>query len=189
MCNPIALVAASVAVQGAGAIQGAMAANAAGKAQQAQYNYIAETNRIQAEEAIKVGERRDKASQDLGALEAAKLGRSVRGVIGAQKSALAKQGVGGVTAADILTDTLDKKSLDEMAIRYNADIRSWEAKTGAAYQSWDLNNQSTFNKIAGQNARAAGKAQATASLFSGASSILGTLGTYSLYNQNLAKVK
>lgn len=174
MCTPLlALGAVAAATTAAGGAYSASQQNQAGKSQQAYYNYIADQNKQAADYALKIGEARDTASQNQGALESAKHARDVASFSASQKAIMAANGLASdsVTATDITGDTFDKGKLDEMMIRYNADQRSWEAKTGAAYQSWDLNNQSTMNRFAGINARRAGAANANSTLFSTAASV------------------
>lgn len=184
MCEPVSLslMAASVGLQTVGAIQGASAANAAGKANQQYYDYIAAQNKASADEAVRVGAQKADMAQMKGSQDSAKYARSASEFRGLQRATSAAMGVtSGATAEDIAYDTLTKEGLDEQAIRYNADLAAWSAKTGAAYEAWDYRNQSNLNTMAGVNARNAGKTQAKASLIGGATSIANTLYNGSLY--------
>lgn len=192
MCDPISitigtLAVASMATSIAGGVTAANAQKAQGKASQNYYNYIAEQNRLAAEAAEKTGEQKDTLSQNQGALESQKVSRTARQFEGAQKASLAANKIGGgsVTAADLILDTFDKSRLDEIAVRFNADTRSYEAKENAKYTAWDLRNQEKLNRMAGSNARMAGNAAANAtkintvsSVLDTASSTLGSVGTY-----------
>lgn len=185
MCAPVPvlLTAATVATQAYGAYSGAQAANAQGKSNQNYYDYVAGQNRTAADYALKTGDARANASQVQGALDTAKYVREASSFGATQRATSAAAGVGGgsVTAEDIGYDTLTKQKLDEMAIRYNADVASYSAKQGAAYEAYDQNNQAILNTMAGKNARAAGKASAKASLIQGATAIANTGMTYNMY--------
>lgn len=95
------------------------------------------------------------------------------GLAGTQKAALAANGIGGgsVTAADIAGDTFDKKKMDELAIRYNADVKSWEYQENAKNQIWDLTNQQNQLRVAAKNAKIAGRNAAIGTLISTAASV------------------
>lgn len=173
MCDPVSMFVVSAAVTGAGAVQQAGAARAAGRANQQYYNFVSEQNKQAADAAITVGNDQANQAQLKGAMDSAKYARSASEFRGVQRATSAAMGVGAgsATAEDIGYDTMSKEQLDQQAIRYNADLQSWSAKTGAKYQAWDYRNQSSLNSMAGVNARRAGNAQATASLISGATSI------------------
>ena len=68
-----------------------------------------------------------------------KLGRDVSRVTGAQKAALGAAGVGGVTAEDIAAGTFDIAKLDELSIRYNADLNAFSINTQARSEIRALN--------------------------------------------------
>jgi len=169
MCNAAIL---SMGMTAWGGYTQAKAADQAGKAQQAQYNYIAEQNRQAAEAAKKRGEMEDTISQNQGALESKTLSQKAMQVEGAQKAAIGANKIGGsVSALDLTQDTYDKANLDKLAIRFNADSRSWEAKENAKYKAWDFNNQANLNTLAGQQARQAGKIQKRALLINTAGQV------------------
>ena len=174
MCTPAAIpLVASMAVTAVGALQSSQGAMATGKSQRDYYNYIADQNKQQAETAIKIGEARSNASQDYGAIEASGAGKRAASISASQTAAQAANGVAGsVTAADVLSDTATKANMDQQLIRYNADQKSWEAKTNADYQSWDYRNQEGQNRVAGKNAYNAAKIQSRTSLLQGAGSVL-----------------
>lgn len=64
---------------------------------------------------------------------------------------------GSATAEDIALDTLDKQKMDEMAIRYNANLKYW-----------DQENQAKSYRYAAQNAISAGNVAATNTLLGSA---------------------
>jgi len=161
---------------------------AQGKATQKMNQYQADVAAEQARIDARTADQNITAVQDQ-ASQASKLQkRNLKALEGEQKGVLAASGVGGgsVTAADIGKSTFDTAKLDEIAIRYNADYKSWALKTGADFNVWDLGNQKNQYLMAGKNAAMAGGINATGSLLSGASSALTSTGTaitnYKAYN-------
>ena len=69
--------------------------------------------------------------QGAAAEEAKTLFREVSRVVGQQKATVGTLGIGGVTAEDIASDTFETSKLDEIAIRFNADWKSWQIKDRA----------------------------------------------------------
>ena len=89
-----------------------------------------------------------------------------------QRAALAANGIPlyGGTAADIGLDTANKTKMDELAIRFNADTKSWETNQQARDFNWQSQNQAQQYRYAGQNAKRAGKANAFSTILSTAAS-------------------
>lgn len=85
-------------------------------------------------------------------------------------------GIQGVTAEDIANDTFNKQRLDELAIRYNADVKSWETNTQAANQNWAAQTQANQYRYAAKNAKHAGKIAAFTTLLGTATSTASMLG-------------
>lgn len=191
MCAPLLAVAAVAGLQMGGAAYSANQQNQAGKETQKYYNYLADQNKIAADEARKQGIRETTAAQTEGAFEAKRLGRNVRQFAASQLAAAAANGIGGgsVTTQDLALDTFEKGKLDEMAIRYNADQKSWAAQTGADYKAWDFENQATQNRISGVQARRTASRQANATLLSGATQAIGSFATYGMYGGGGAAAK
>ena len=181
MCAPAVLAPIAIGMTVAGGIFSAQAQAAAGRAQQGYYNYQAEINRQQAAAALQIGEQRATLAESEGALESGRALRSASELAGAQKAVLASNNVGGssVTAQDIYSDTFDKEKLDQIMIRYNADVKAHAAKTGAAYEAFDYENQAKLNQLAGRNARKAGNANAIGTLLGTAGSVANS--AYSIY--------
>ncbi len=144
----------------------------AGKASSSYYNYLSDTAKINADlsDVEAVSEKRQINAQLLD--EETSITNRVSETVGAQKAAVV-QGVGASSrsAQDIIKDTLDKGSLDEMALRLNADIKSNNADITAATNHMNFDLQGAGYRIAGGNARAAGSAAGAASLLQGAGSV------------------
>jgi hypothetical protein len=173
-------------VQAVGGLYSASEQRKSGAATQRYYDALALQSDQEADIALKIGEQRETIAQDQGAYESGVVARNANKVAGQQAVTLAANGItGGVTKEDIARDTFDKKTLDMMAVRYNADTRGWEAKTEAKYKAWDAKNRSSQYKMSGVNARKAGNAAGVATLFNTASQVLGTSLSYSLRGGSL----
>ena len=189
MCAPMLALGVGLGVQAIGGIYSAQQANQAGKSQQAYYNYVAAQNRAQAEAVRKAADKQSIFIQDSAAIENAQLGRSAAQLASTQKASLTANGVdlSSGTAADIAADTHDKRKLDEIMIRRNADLKSYSAITQGDFDAKDLENQSQLNIMAGQNARKAGKVAAVSTLIGTAGQVAG--GYYNAKYGNLARIK
>lgn len=182
MCAPVAMLAIAGGISAAGGLYSASQENAAGKAEQSFYDAQAKTSEQQAEFARETGAQRDTLAQDQGALNSKIVSRNYAVQDAARRVALAANGQGGsVTESNIVGDTMDKRSLDEATISYNANAKSWEAKQNAAYESWSDLTQADQFRTAGVNSRRAGAARANSTLLSTAGSIAGMGLTYSEY--------
>lgn len=175
MCSPQVLQPLALGLQIGGGAYSAFQQNQAGKANQKYYNALS----IQAEQeagiAKQIGERRATLAEDQGVIDSKIVARNADKVAAEQQVALAANGAGGgVTAQDIVADAFDKRKLDELAVRYNADSRAWEATTDAAYKSWDALNRKAQYTEAGVNARRVGAANAASTLFSTATQVIGS---------------
>jgi hypothetical protein len=136
------------------AAYGAYAANESGKAQQDLATRNARLLEQSAASEIEAGNE-----------EANALRMRTRKLIGAQKAALAGQGVnvGSEVAGDLRDDALGMSMMDEQRIRKNA-FRS----------AWNINTQASNQRLSGQYARRAGQNQAIGT-------VLGGIGDASMY--------
>jgi hypothetical protein len=131
----------------------------AGK-QEKQYNqYLAGVSRMNADLARASGESQ---ARTVGAQTAEQVGQiheRGRDVVGAQKVALAAggAGVGSKTAEQLVSDTLTKTNLDEMAIRYNADLKMKNLRLQAESTAMNEENKAEGYEMAGKNAKKAAK--------------------------------
>lgn len=174
MCDP--LTATFATLQVAGAVQGASSANKAGKANAAYYKSLADANEVAAGEVLKAGRIKENMAQAQAGRDTEIIQRESADLRAKQVAIAAANGMGAgsVTAEDIGSDTLTRQRMDELAIRYNADMDSWAAKTDAQNQAWDLRSQAGFNRQSAVNARQAGRNNAIASLIGGATSLAST---------------
>jgi len=143
-----------------------------GQAQKKQAKYAEEVANQQAALTERTAEQNVNLTQESGKFQAKELARKSIALEGEQKGMMAAQGIGGgsVTAQDITRATYDTAKLDELALRYNTDAKSWALKNNAMYQSWDLGTQAKQYGIAGKNYARAGTINVASSLLSGAGS-------------------
>jgi hypothetical protein len=134
------------------------AAEDAGNRENAYYKYLAGTSRLN----IGLVEAQAKSdSEQVGAQqmdEVRAINERGRETVGAQKAALVSgAGVGSKTAEQIVSDTVSKTNLDEMALRYNADVKIKNIRIGAKGEAFNLENQAQGYEMAGRNAEVAGQ--------------------------------
>lgn len=105
--------------------------------------------------------------------QGAKLMKEYQVTAGTQKAALAAQGIGGgsVTAEDIASSTFDKAKLDQVALKYNADLKSYEIQEEAKNDIYGLNVQQSYLNAMAKNARTASKSKAFGTLLGTAASM------------------
>ena len=172
---PMVVMAAASLYQGS---QQAQNEQQAGRNEALYYKYLSGTARQNARLAdvsaeSQVSEVGAQEQQEMAALHAKK-----RETIGAQKAALVTgAGVGSKTAEQIVSDTENKTNLDEMALRYNADLKMKSIRIGAQAQAMNLENQATGYDYAGINAKKAAKIKSNATLLG-----TGTSTAFNLYS-------
>lgn len=172
MCDPVTI--AVVATAAAGATQ-AYGQYQEGVAQNKMYQFQADQNRMEGNLAVTRGQKQSELIQDTASKEGKRLKTQQAGFSASQRAAMAASGVTGVTAQDITSDSFSKQRLDEMALRYNYDTKSYEVTEGAKYQKYALDTQADQLGFAGKNAKRAGKMKAYSTLLSTASSTAGMI--------------
>lgn len=146
------------------------------KAKQNYYNYLASQNEAQATRTIKAGEDQVSAIQTGSLQSQIELDRQSKQLEGRQKAVLARNGVWGNsrTAGDILDDTLTQEERDATALRYNAEVKSWESRTNAKETARALREQASGYRMGGDNARMSGEINRTTSLLSTVTNVADT---------------
>jgi len=179
-----AMAIASIGATVAGTMIQSNAARQAGAAQAAMNKYQADVAHQQALLAQRTAEQNTRLTQISSSEDTAQLQRKYATLRGAQVAARAASGIGGgsVTEGDIATDTFRNQTLDEMAIRYKADVKSWALKEGGTLEAWGQETQANQYRMAGSAAERAAKIQSRATLFAGASSVANTGMTYGYYS-------
>ena len=173
-----------MAVQMYGGMQQASAEREAGRAaedagnrENAYYKYLAGTSRLN----IGLVEAQAKSdSEQVGAQEMDEV-RAInergRETVGAQKVALVSgAGVGSKTGEQLVADTANKTNLDEMALRYNADVKMKNIRIGAEGESFNLENQAQGYEMAGRNAQISGQNNRRAANLRATGTLINTAG-------------
>lgn len=162
---------AATALATSSTVGSALAQKYQGDMQESYYNFLAEQSRFKANLLKKEGEEQSQLIQYQASQLSKKLSENVRKTESTQRSAMISNGLdlGSVTAEDLINDTIHKASLDDMIIRYNADLAAYNAKKNAIYSSFDAYAQGAGQSLAGQIYGAAGNLGATNTLLSGAS--------------------
>lgn len=172
MCAPVAigLMAAGTAMQMYGSYR-------QGKSMEAYYNYLAQENEKEAVRVMGRAQDEKKLINYQQSQEQHKLVSDTSTLEGTQKATMAANGVysTSVTAEDIARDTQNKKVMDEMAIRYNADTKMWETQKAAEDTAASLRSNASLNRMAGRQAFKSGQLGAWASLLGGAGQIGGSM--------------
>lgn len=170
MCTAIAAV---MGLQVAGGlVQGQAAANE-GVAKQNYYNWLATNNDAQAKRVVKAGDEEVTGVQNVALQSQVELERQARRLEGRQKTVQAKNGVWGNsrTAQDIAKDTLTQEGRDAAALRYNADVKSWEARTSAAETARALREGAQGYRMGGEMARTTGNINRVTSIIGTATNV------------------
>lgn len=143
-----------------------------GQSQKNMYNYQAQAALLQKQQVANVAQANISSAQDQAARQATMLARQQSTVAGSQKAFLGAQGLGSsVTAANIATDTLNKQQLDQMTLKYNANVKAWSITNQANAQEWGLGVEATQDKYAAKNAAFAGDIGAGSTLLSTAAQV------------------
>ena len=165
MCDPVsATIALTIAAGGYQAISQVQQ----GKQARSMANYQAEMVNAQNELQKRTAETNISLTQDQAARDATQHARDVARVEGSQRANMGALGLSGsTTASDIMKDTFNTAKLDETAIRYNADVKSWALKN-----NMDIGN---FNALAEESQlRASGKNAVTAGYYNAGGTLLNT---------------
>ncbi len=184
MCVPVLVGVAMAATAAAGGYS-AYNQYQTGAAQNKYYNTMANNANTEAryaleegEAALKVGDLQSKLIQDQASAEGKNLKTGQAEFNAKQRASFAAMGLSGVSVEDITKNTLSKEKLDELTLRYNADIHSWETETDAKYknqakkyQAWQSNIQADQLRYQGKAAFHVGKTGAATTLLSTAASV------------------
>lgn len=168
MCNPALVVG---GLQIASGVVQARSNIAEGNAQNAYYQYMAQQNENQAALTERTAQAQSRIIQDVTKEKGKALAGEGARLRASQKAALASSGVTGITAEDITKDTLNTQLLDELSLRYNADVQSYETLEGAKNNAYGLRSQATGFRGAGEMAKKAGRRNAFATLLGTAASV------------------
>ena len=154
MCEPTTLLLGSLALTGASGLYQASAARAAGRYEQ----QVAERNAT-------IADQQAEQARQIGNIEEERQLRRVRAALGAQRAALAANGidVNSGTALDLQAETAGFGAADALNLRSNALREAWGFKVDATNQ-----------RNAGRAARAQGRNQAIGTLLTTGAQMAGT---------------
>jgi hypothetical protein len=160
------------------ALTGAMSAYGQyqeGRQQKKYYNYLADVAKTEAEYNYRIGQKQSQMVQDAAKYEDKDKKREILRFAAAQKASIVANGIdlSSVTASDLVGDTISGARADELAIRFNADAKSWSIETDAQYKRWAGLTESENNKFVGAQAMASAKRKSFNTLLSTASSLVG----------------
>ena len=168
-----------VAVLAAQAIAGGMQAYGQykeGAATNKYYKGVAAMQEEQGRIEYARGEKQSELIQDSAKWQGKKQKTEAAQVASSQRVAMAANGIdlSSVTSQDIASSTMTKANMDEFAIRYNADVNSWNTMEDAKYKRWALNVQANQSRATGKNALSAGKTASFNTILSTAASMATT---------------
>ena len=166
MCDPI-----TVGVLVAGGAMQAYGKYKEGVAESKYYTYQQDQARQSAELALRQGDAQSTAIQNTAKQEGKQLALNQAEFNASQRAQMAANGLTGVTAEDITNDTFSKEKLDELVLRNNADLKSWEVNEEAKNRNWALNTEAGQYGLASKNAKSAGKRNAFSTLLNTATSV------------------
>jgi len=144
------------------------------------YRRQAELTEMQGEQQYKAGQKQSELIQDSAKQEGKAQKLQEAQIFSAQRAALAANGIdlSSVTAQDITSDSFNKAKIDEMNMRYNADINSWTTMENARQKRWSSKLEASQLRYSGKQAKRAGTMQAFTTLAVGAAKMgAGAAGT------------
>ena len=172
MCEPTTIFMVGTAI--AGGMQ-AYGQYKEGSATNKYYKGVANAQEEQGRIEFARGEKQAELGQDAAKFSGMNQKTQAAQVASAQRASMVANGIdlGSVTASDLASETMDKSRLDELAIRYNADISTWNTMEDAKYKKWSAYTQASQSRATGKNALSAGKTAAFTTLLSTAASMAG----------------
>lgn len=146
-----------------------------GLAQKNMYSYQQQEADLQANYDLKIGAAQSEADQVTGSLQSRQLVQNQAELEGSQRATEAAAGTAGsVTAENITSSTFTKQQLDQELLRYNTDVKSYEATQGAQDEAWTARAMSGQYGMAAKNAQTSGELSATGTLLGEAGSVAST---------------
>lgn len=174
---------AAIGLQAGGGLFSAYQQGQAGKIQQGYYNYLSDTAKTNAGLATATADANLKALGYQESQEQRQLTKKLRTTQGAQVAAEAAGGAGASskTAEQIASDTAQKGSIDEQALRYNAALKAKSITTGAEMASFNYSNQAAGYELAGRNAVTSSKNAQIASILGSGAGITSSFARFPMY--------
>jgi len=178
MCNAVA---AMMGLQVAGGIMSAGGEERKAEASKRYYYYLAAQNEVEAGITEKRADQTVTGIQDEAFMAEKDRVNAVRKLEGVQRTTLAAHGIGGGSklAEYISMDTFNQSERDAAALRYNANVKSYEARVSASDRARALRGQASAYRVAGDNAIDAGDINSRASILGSATNVADTWLRYS----------
>jgi alpha-amylase/alpha-mannosidase (GH57 family) len=177
MCDPVTITLVATAAAGATSAYGQYQQ---GREQNKYYQYLAGQSQLEGAAALERSLKQSGMIQD-----SAKETNKIKGIEKAelsssQKAAMAASGVdlSSVSAQDLTLDTMTRAKMDEMMIRRNANLNSWQTEEEGKYAKWEGDQQARQYSYAGKQAKKAGNIQAFSTLL-GTAATMG-MGAYDM---------
>ena len=143
-----------------------------GASQKKYYDAMADQASLEGEYQLAIAQKQSELVQDQSAQEIKQGSIKNAELNAAQVAVAANNGTAGtVTAQDIASSTFKKGKEDELAMRYNADTKSWSIMTQGGYDKFALNQQADQYRAAGKNAKKAGTTAMVGTILSTAASV------------------
>jgi len=173
MCDPVTLTAIAMGVTATAGGVSAYSSYKQGAATKKYYDYMADQSRIEGESVYKAGKKQSELVQESAKQEGKRHKIGTAELASTQRAAMVANGMdlSSVTAQDIASDSMSKAKLDEISMRYNADVKSWSIMEDSKYKRWSANVQADQYGYAGKSAKKAGKMEAFNTLLSTAASV------------------
>lgn len=168
MCSP------AIALVGLQVVSGVVQSRnelAQGQAANNYYQYVAKQQEQQAILAERTGAAQSRLYQDTAKSEGQRLKESQVKQASSQRAALASAGIVGGTTEDIIKDTNRTQLLDEASLRYDFDVKSYQATEDAKNQAYGLRESAKGSRYAGANELSASKRRAAGTMLGTATSV------------------
>lgn len=170
MCEPTTI--ALIGTAAAGGLQ-AYGQYQQGKSQNSYYQYLAGQSKLDAQASYDRAMKQSELIGDTATIQNKNLALKTAELSATQKAQLAASGVdlSSVSAQDLTMDTMTKAKMDEMMIRRNANLNSWETEEKGRLDLWQGEQRAKQYSYAGKDAKHAAKINAAATLLGTAASV------------------
>lgn len=171
MCEPATLTAIAIGTTAASGGFSAYSSYQQGKATKKYMDSQADQRALEGKYALDVADRQSTAIQNTAKNEGRQLKESQAEFNSSVVAGLAANGISGVTSQDITNNNFSKEKMDELVLRNNADVQSWQVNTEGKYRNWQLLTEAEDLRYQGRMANSSGKKQAFSTLLSSAASV------------------
>ena len=162
------------------AVAGGVMAYKQGVAQSKALRYSQAVSEQEALNAERIVDKNSQMQQYQASQDAKQLQRKYMVLEGQAEAARAGSGIGGgsVSEGDIATDIFKSRKADEMTIRHNADLASWQIRTAGDFDAWSARTQAAQYGAASKEALKAGKMSLITSVLTASAQTAQAVGKY-----------